>query len=87
VQPVIGGRMNFWSPNFFNVTGLVEALQALPNLDDEKTSDGYSLIPVHAWSHNVSDVVEVVKMLEEDGRFDVVLPSKLVKRVNEYFVR
>jgi hypothetical protein len=36
---------------------------------------------VHAWSHNVSDVVEVVRALEETGKFEVMTPSALLATV------
>ncbi|GMH71775.1 hypothetical protein TL16_g05741 [Triparma laevis f. inornata] len=80
-KPVVGGRFNLWSPDFYNVTTLVEALQDLPNLDDVTSSDGYTVIPVHAWSHTVSDIVAAAQLLEEDGRFDIVLPEELLSRV------
>jgi hypothetical protein len=80
-KPVIGGRYSLWSPDFYDQNTLAEALMKLPNLTDGTSSDGYSLIPVHAWSHSVSDVLECVQLLEADGRFDVVLPSELVERV------
>ena len=86
-KPVIGGRFSLWSPNFYDVDSLVEALKALPNLTDSTTKDGYSVIPVHAWSHNVTDIVRAAEMLEEDGRFDVVLPSELIARINDFFER
>ena len=38
---------------------------------------------VHAWSHNVSDVVTVAKMLEDTGHFEVVTPTALLKAVAE----
>ena len=53
---------------------------ALPGTD-ESSADGYSLFPVHAWSHNVSDVVAVAKGLEGTGYFEVVTPSALLKAV------
>ena len=80
-KPVIGGRFNLWSPDFYDVDGVVNALKSLPNMNDVTSSDGYTLIPVHAWSHNVEDVVSAVKQLEADGRFNVVLPDELVARV------
>mmetsp|Transcript_19783 Transcript_19783/g.41301 ORF Transcript_19783/g.41301 Transcript_19783/m.41301 type:complete len:536 (+) Transcript_19783:40-1647(+) len=86
-KPVIGGRFNLWTPGFYDVDSLVQALKDLPNLTDSSTSDGYSVIPVHAWSHNVTDVVRAAAMLEEDGRFDVVLPSELVQRLNAFVQR
>ena len=130
-KPVIGGRFNLWSPNFYDVegwfraskarahpvyrkstreydthryldrtrtslllrcthppharrAGLVKALQAVPNLTDASSSSGYSVIPVHAWSHNVSDIKAAAALLSKDGRFDVVLPEELLARVSKY---
>jgi hypothetical protein len=83
-KPVIGGRFSLWSPDFYDVQGLADALMGLENLEDGGSSDGYSLIPVHAWSHSVSDVLAVAQLLEQDGRFDVVLPDELVRRVNAF---
>ena len=40
-----------------------------------------SLIPVHAWSHNVSDVVAVAAALEATGHFEVVTPTALLRAV------
>ncbi|GMH77575.1 hypothetical protein TrST_g5712 [Triparma strigata] len=86
-KPVVGGRFNLWSPNFYNVTTLVTALAELPNLTDITSSDGYTVIPVHAWSHNVTDIVEAAQLLEEDGRFDIVLPEELLRRVAENVIQ
>jgi len=41
----------------------------------------YSIIPVHVWTHNVSDVVEAAALLGNDF-FDVVTPEELFSRVN-----
>ena len=83
-KPVVGGRFNLWSPDFFDVQGLVKALQTVPNLTDRSSSYGYSVIPVHAWSHNVSDVKAAADLLRADGRFDIVKPTELLARVNKY---
>jgi len=80
-KPVIGGRFSLWSPEFYNGTTLAEALRALPNMEDVTSSDGYSLIPVHAWSHGVDDVRDVAEALRDDGRFDVVSPEEFVDRI------
>ena len=80
-KPIIGGRFNLWSPDFYDVEQLAAALKSLPNLTDVSSEQGYSLIPVHAWSHTVTDVLKVKEILERDGRFEVVLPSELVRRV------
>jgi hypothetical protein len=36
---------------------------------------------VHAWSHNVSDVVQVVRALEATGGFEAVTPTALMQAV------
>ncbi len=43
--------------------------------------NGYSLIPVHAWSHNVSDVVQAANMLTATGDFAIITPSALLAAV------
>ena len=48
---------------------------------DAARADGYSLIPVHAWSHTVSDVVEAAALLGRTGAFEVITPSALMKAV------
>lgn len=87
-KPVIGGRYNLWGdgsnpsgPTFKNVTGLVDALLTLPR--DPTTSYGYSLIPVHAWSHNVTDVRAVFEALQQQsgGGVEVVTPDVFVQRI------
>ena len=36
---------------------------------------------MHAWSHNVSDVLQVAKMLQATGHFEVITPSALLAAV------
>jgi len=50
---------------------------------DPSSPAGYSLVDVHVWSHNVSDVVMVAAMLEAaaPGRFDIVTPDVFVQRI------
>ena len=60
---------------------LIERIKAMPK--DPKSSLGYSVIPVHAWSHSYDDIVTVVSALQAAGGFDVVLPSELLRRVKE----
>lgn len=78
-KPVIGGRWNLWTPGFENVTSLAAKLNNMPR--DPGSSDGYSLIPVHVWSQNVTAVVEVQKLLDEG--VEVVTPDVFVARVVE----
>ena len=89
-KPVIGGRFNLWGsglapdptgPTFCNVSELTAKLLALPR--DGSSADGYSLIPLHAWSHSVGDALLVKQALEAaaPGAVEVVTPSELVARV------
>ena len=66
-KPVIGARYSLWGENSRNsdmlgVDGLVNALEKLPK--DSSSINGYSLIPVHVWSHAYSDAVDVVNQLK-----------------------
>lgn len=88
-KPVIGGRFSLWGEgevgSMLGVKALVRNMKRL--LFERKintspsSADGYSLFPVHAWSHNVSDVVAVAKELEASGHFEVVTPSALLAAV------
>jgi len=82
-KPVVSGRVSLWGQGetgpMVGVEGLIERLKSLPK--DPSQTNGYSLIPVHAWSHNYSDVMAAVKGLWQAGGFDVVLPSELLHRL------
>jgi len=88
-KPVIGGRFSLWGEakegSMLGVTPLVNHMVRLlieRKINTDATSaDGYSLFPVHAWSHNVTDVVAVAKALEATGSFETVTPSELLKAV------
>merc|ERR1711920_208205 len=83
-KPIVSGRVSLWGEGDTGLTvgvnGLIKILKTLPK--DTSKTDGYSLIPVHAWSHSYSDVMTVVKALKEAGGFDVVLPSELLRRLS-----
>eukprot|EP00927_Polykrikos_kofoidii_P078695 TRINITY_DN75507_c0_g1_i1.p1 TRINITY_DN75507_c0_g1~~TRINITY_DN75507_c0_g1_i1.p1 ORF type:complete len:553 (+),score=89.31 TRINITY_DN75507_c0_g1_i1:58-1716(+) len=82
-KAIVSGRYSLWGEEssglMLGVNALVERLKKMPK--DPTSSAGYSLIPVHAWTHSYSDVVEVVNKLKAAGGFDVVLPSELVRRL------
>ena len=82
-KPVIGGRVSLWgdgsSGDMIGVDALPAALAHLPTNPTDPNS--YSLIPVNAWSHNYSDVVRAVRLLEAAGGFEVVSPTELVRRL------
>ena len=87
--PVIKARYSLWEngngPYMYGVDQLVQQLSTLTKNINNK--GGYSMIPVHAWSHNYDDVVNVVNQLNALGGFDVVSPTafvdKFVKNVGE----
>ena len=73
-KPVLGGRMNLWSgvgpepyggkPGFENVSSIVEKLMNETLCPKDATDpNGYSIIPVHVWTHTVADVLEVVNRI------------------------
>jgi hypothetical protein len=87
-KPVIGGRFNLWGdgtnpkgPTFFNVTGLADALLRMPR--DPAQPEGYSLVPLHAWSHTVADAAQVMALVEAaaPGVVQAVTPAEFVARI------
>jgi hypothetical protein len=89
-KPVIGARYALWGsglppdptgPTFKNVSALADALRA--QAADPTSAAGYSLIALHAWSHNVSDAREVMRLIAERGgsAVEAVTPDELVRRV------
>lgn len=87
-KPVIGGRFNLWGdgsspagPTFCNTTQLVARL--LEQVRDPASAAGYSLVPLHAWSHSVADARFVMQALQAaaPGAVDVVTPDVLVARI------
>ena len=85
---VVGGRVSLWgestdvSSTMVGPEALVRVLSSLPK--DPTHPNSYSLIPVHAWSHNTSSVRHVAEALEALGGFDVVSPSELVERLTAF---
>lgn len=76
-KPILTGRAALWD-NDYDPVGLARLLRSLPK--DPRNPQSYSLIPVHVWSHNVSDVLRVSQLLGAEG-FEVVTPDVLVSRV------
>eukprot|EP00750_Incisomonas_marina_P031626 INCI8257.2.p1 GENE.INCI8257.2~~INCI8257.2.p1 ORF type:complete len:182 (+),score=18.53 INCI8257.2:2-547(+) len=85
-KPLVTARFSLWgnsndtSQPMVGNEAMVEKLEALSPAS-ASSIDSYSLIVAHAWSHNYSDVVAVATALEATGRFDIVLPSELLRRV------
>jgi hypothetical protein len=88
-KPVVGGRVSLWGQattgTMLGVVPLVARFKSLLAAGtistDAADADGYSLVPVHAWSHNVSDVVKAARMLEALGDFEIVTPTQLLRGV------
>ena len=69
-KPVVGGRFSLWGdgtqgPDFKSVPQAAAALLAAARTPT--TAAGYSLIPLHAWSHNVSDALRVMQLVAAGG--------------------
>jgi len=88
-KPIIGARLSLWGEGktgtMLGVKPMVTELSAqllTGKISRSSTSaNGYSLIPVHAWSHNVTDVRAVAEALEATGFFEIVTPSTLLANV------
>jgi hypothetical protein len=75
-KPVIGARFALWD-GAYSPQSLANTLNSMPQ--NPKSASGYSLIPVHAWSMDVSDVKACVDMLNDNVR--VVAPDEFVKLI------
>ncbi len=78
-KPVITGRYNLWSPQFETPQSLAAKLNALAT--DITSSNGYSLIPVHVWSHTVDDVIQCASLFNKSVR--VVAPDEFVALIEK----
>eukprot|EP00042_Codosiga_hollandica_P045902 m.473448 g.473448 ORF g.473448 m.473448 type:complete len:524 (+) comp57125_c0_seq4:33-1604(+) len=75
-KPVFGGRANLWSG--FNTPAQMADL--LLSLDRNVSSQhAYSVVPVHAWSMNVSAVIDCVERMSVVGGVRVVAPDDFLK--------
>lgn len=75
-KPVIGGRAALWD-GANSPQRLANILNNMPR--NPKAASGYSLIPVHVWSMDVSDVKACVDMLNSNVR--VVAPDEFVELI------
>lgn len=82
-KPIVGGRYNLWA-GFETPSSLAAKLNKQST--DCQLEDGYSLIPVHAWSMTVESVLQTVQLLDA-GRVAVVSPAELVAAVAAHVVR
>lgn len=85
---MIGGRVSLWGAgngSDCTTTGVDALLHTLSQQSkDPTTAGGYSLVPVHAWSHNVTDIQTVANALRRLGGFRVVGANELVDLLVQY---
>jgi hypothetical protein len=77
-KPVIYGRYNLWD-GFETSTSLAQKLNAASK--NIYSPEGYSLIPVHVWSRNVTDVLNCTNLLNSNVR--VVAPDEFVSLISK----
>ena len=75
-KPVVGGRFSMWGDKDGPETVAQKINECAKN---QFQPEGYSLIPVHSWTHSVEDVKKCVSMLDGDVR--VVAPDDFVKLI------
>jgi len=78
-KPVIGARFQLWSGEFDTPATLIPKLLAQPKTPGSPA--GYSLIPVHVWTNNVTDVRTVADALAAAGGFAVLPPDEFVAAI------
>ena len=82
---LISGRVSLWGDGdkgtTLGVKPMISRLLSMPRVSS--SPDGYSIIPVHVWSHSYADVLTIATALEASGGVDVVLPSELISRLEE----
>lgn len=77
-KPIIGGKFSFWGDKETPQT-MADRINAEPK--NQFMPEGYSLIPVHAWSHTVEDIHKCVERLDDNVR--VVAPDDFVKLIQQ----
>jgi len=81
-KPSIGGRFSFWGNSEDRSAEVQERVaQSMANVINSQSTNpnaeaGYSLIPVHIWTENPTDVLNVIKKLGPKVR--VVAPDEFV---------
>lgn len=78
-KPIITGRLTLWKGTFEDPISLSEKINSLST--DITSQSAYSLIPVHVWSTNVSDVVTAISYFNKNVR--VVTPDEFVKLIKK----
>lgn len=88
-KPIITARFSLWgegtnatsSPMLGN-DAMIAALKE--QVKDVTSVDGYSLIPVHAWTHTTADVAYIIEELKsQDPNVKVVTPTVFLSRFTE----
>jgi hypothetical protein len=73
-KPFISARYTLWN-SYSSAPLLAHDIRTLPH--DPAVSDGYTLVSVHVWDHNVDSVIAAMQLLDSNVR--VVTPDAFVK--------
>ncbi len=78
VKPIIAGKYNLWG-GYESCRSIADKLNA--GAKDLGSKDGYSLIPVHAWSYSVDSLLKIKSYLN-DG-VEIVSPQDFAQLVSD----
>ncbi|MCW3128241.1 MAG: GxGYxY sequence motif-containing protein, partial [Bacteroidetes bacterium] len=73
-KPFISARYTLWQ-SYVTAPSLADFIRGLPH--DPSVADGYTLVSVHVWDHDVDSVISAVQLLDSNVR--VVPPDAFVK--------
>ena len=91
-KPIITARFSLWGEGTDTATSpmlgndaMVAALKE--QVKDLNSVDGYSLIPVHAWTHTTADVAYIIEQLAaQDPSVEVVTPAVFLSRFIDHTI-
>lgn len=86
-KPIITPRYSLWGDNndptvspMLSTEGIITALKE--QIQDITSSSGYSVIPVHAWTHTVDDVNYIINNLNDEN-IQVLTSDQFLERYRE----
>ena len=91
-KPIITARFSLWDDEtdptksvMLGNDGMISAL--MEQKKDATSVEGYSLIPVHAWSHTTADVAYIIDELKsQDPGVEVVTPAVFFSRFTSHVI-
>ena len=85
---IMSGKYSLWgnstdvTSDMVGVTAMIAKLLKEKRNTDPTLATSYTLIPVHAWSHTLQDVLSIVNALSTDD-FEIVLPSTMLHKIKQ----